>query len=111
MQNIQLIFNKETMTVLILTDLVKDTSSNSEGERLYIMLDQSISVNKEVTLSVGPEVAMSSSFLNSSIGKLIDFYGLVKFKALFKFQGSSNQFQRLVSYISRYSVAHHGKLN
>jgi len=94
------------MNIVILNNIVNDTSSNSEGEKLFNVLESSIKQNQEVVLNIGPEEALSSSFLNSSIGRILELYGLDKFKSLFKFKGSLNQFERLSKYIKHYSEAH-----
>lgn len=87
---------------LVLSDLVDDSSSNTEGLKLFYALEKNIN-EKEIILVVNNEMALSSSFLNSSIGYFIESYGVEKFKHLIKVRGSKTQFGRILNYIEKFS--------
>jgi len=94
------------MTYLVLNDVVRNSSSNIEGEKLFILLQAALEKKQKTILCVGNQDSLSSSFLNSSIGLYLDNYGLKKFKNNISFKGNKNQFSRLSRYISLYSEAH-----
>lgn len=91
------------MITLILKDLVKDSSSNDQGVLLFDHLKNAFLKKQILVLDVDSDLSMSSSFLNSSIGYFLDEYGLENFKATVKFKGSKNQFQRIASYVKKYT--------
>ena len=91
------------MITLILKDLVNDSSSNDQGMLLFEHLKNAFLKKETLILDVDSDLSMSSSFLNSSIGFFLDKYGLENFKSTVKFKGSKNQFQRIASYIKKYS--------
>jgi hypothetical protein len=66
--------------VIVVKDLVKGTSTNSEALPLFHAIDSAFGLNKTVTLSLKDCSAMSSSFLNSSIGEIIEKYGIDNLK-------------------------------
>ncbi len=67
-----------------LIDVVDDTVTNAEGFRLFTFLDDFIRHERVVELSFKDAHALSSSFLNSSLGELIANYGFEKFKTYVK---------------------------
>lgn len=91
------------MKTLILKNIVKNSSSNEQGVILFNSLEDAYLSNSQLILEVDSELAMSSSFLNTSIGLFLDKYGLSNFKETVKFKGSKNQFSRLSDYISTYN--------
>jgi hypothetical protein len=91
------------MKTIVLKNIVSNSSSNEEGIILFDLLKDAYLKNEQILLDVDSNLAMSSSFLNTSIGSFLDNYGLPKFKETFKFKGSKNQFQRLSNYISTYN--------
>lgn len=91
------------MKTLILKNIVKNSSSNEQGMVLFDALQNAYLNKDSLILYVDSDLAMSSSFLNSSIGLFLDKYGLVNFKQTVKFKGSKNQFSRLSDYINKYS--------
>lgn len=91
-----------TNITIDLKALVPDTSSNSSGSILFKVLHDAISRGSDVVLEVDNDLTLSSSFLNSSIGEVLDSYGLITFKKHVKFKGNKNQFERLANYISYY---------
>jgi hypothetical protein len=90
------------MKSLILKDLVSDSSSNSEGTKLFKELRKAFENRENILLHVDSELTLSSSFLNTSFGVFLDKYGFENFKRTVKIKGSQNQFARLASYIERY---------
>lgn len=65
-----------TTSLLYLTDVVAGTFTNNEGAKLYTALAPYLATGQVVRLSLRDATPMSSSFLNSSIGDLLDHYGL-----------------------------------
>ncbi len=91
------------MKTIVLKSLITDSSSPNQGIILFESL-QNAYLNKEVVfLHIDSDISMSLSFLNSSIGRFLDEYGLDNFKTTVKFKGSKNQFTRLLEYITKYS--------
>jgi len=91
------------MKILILKDLLDNTSSVDQGLLLFLELKKSYEKSEEVILEVDKNLLLSSSFLNSSIGAFLDDYGLISFRKTVKFKGSKNQFNRLKKYIDSYA--------
>lgn len=90
-----------SMNTLILKDLVKDSSSNEQGTVLFESLKVAYLSGTTVVLQVD-DLAMSSSFLNTSIGQFLENYGFDSFRKTVKFKGSKSQFLRLSNYIEKY---------
>lgn len=86
-----------------LRNIASGFSSNSDGVSLFTVLNQAIQNNEQVILKVDNEIAMSSSFLNSSIGEIISKYGLNALKESLKIRGSKTQFNRISNYINKYN--------
>lgn len=91
------------MKKLNLKNIHSNTSSNIEGGKLFKELVSAKENGDQLILQVDSELALSSSFLNTSIGLFLEQYGVDHFKKTVKFQGSRNQFERLSSYIKQYS--------
>ena len=91
---------------LILKELVNNYNSNEEGMKLFGELKKAVETDCLLILAVDSEAAMSSSFLNSSIGLFLETFGLETFRRLIKFKGSKNQFERLATYIQKYTSCH-----
>ncbi len=87
---------------ILLDKIVSDTSSNTEGEKLYFALLQAKLGNRTVVLTAHQDHSFSSSFLNSSIGRLVDDYGVDSFKSSFRFKGSKAQFEKISNYLIVY---------
>ncbi|WP_194766897.1 STAS-like domain-containing protein [Tamlana sp. I1] len=90
------------MKTLILKNIVRNSSSNEEGEILFNALQRAYLNGEQLLLYVDSNLSMSSSFLNTSIGVFLDKYGFSNFKETVKFKGSKNQFLRLNQYITNY---------
>ena len=63
-----------------LKDIVNETYTNSEGDKLYTELRPFLVSKEKVMLSFRDSPITSSSFLNSSFGMLIEEFGLERFK-------------------------------
>lgn len=59
-------------TLLIVKDLCKSTLSNADGVSLKIAIVNSLKDSKNVLISFKGIDSISSSFLNSSIGEVVD---------------------------------------
>ena len=70
---------------LFIKDIVDDTYTNASGFALLTILKKYFDAGQTVILSFKNSPPTSSSFLNSSIGELLDYYGFSKFKSLIKF--------------------------
>lgn len=63
------------MTIVI-KDKVSGTLSNIEGLNLFYIIERELENSDVIILSFGGINTISSSFLNSSIGAIIDKYGI-----------------------------------
>ena len=68
-------------SIIKIKDIVRGTSSNTEGFTLFTVLSQQIENGSIIKLSLEESTPMSSSFLNSSFGELVDKYGLEKIRS------------------------------
>ena len=73
----------DTPTIL-LDDVVNGTYTNDEGAKLYAALAPYLAAGTAVRLSLRRASAMSTSFLNSSFGDLLDHYGIVALRRSLK---------------------------
>ena len=69
---------------ILLDNVVNGTSTNNAGAKLYAALAPHLAAGTVVRLSLRGVTAMSSSFLNSSIGDLIDSYGIAALRRSLK---------------------------
>lgn len=61
--------------IIIVKDVTYGTSTNAEAIPLFLLMDNALLNNKSIVLSLKDCNAMSTSFLNSSIGSIIEKYG------------------------------------
>ena len=66
--------------IIIVKNIVAGTSTNAEGLSLFIAMDKVIAKGNIIVLSLNGCTPMSSSFLNSSIGALIEKHGFKSMK-------------------------------
>lgn len=66
--------------IITVKDVVSGTSTNAEGFALYTVMNKAISNDKTIVLSLKACTALSSSFLNSSIGAIVEKHGLKEMK-------------------------------
>jgi uncharacterized membrane protein len=91
-------------------DIVTETYTNQAGYSLFVVLDNYFSTNTMVEVSFANADAFSSSFLNSSIGSLIEKHGQKKFKELFKpVEINKSQINMLVTYLSTFKATNNHK--
>jgi len=89
---------------LYLNDIVNETYTNAEGEKLYAVLKDAFSSNEKVVLSFKDSSITSSSFLNSSFGRLIESYGLDRFmQSVTPKELTVTQAEVLKKYVSSFS--------
>ena len=69
---------------LFIKDIVQDTYTNASGFVLLTVLKDYFKSGQPVILSFKDATPPSSSFLNSSIGELLDQFGFAKFKSMVK---------------------------
>ena len=69
---------------LVFASLVTGTSTNAEGDQLFAALAPYVAGGKAVRLSLLHASPMSTSFLNSSFGELIDHYGATALRTSLK---------------------------
>jgi len=69
---------------LVLTSLVTGTSTNAEGDKLFAALIPFVAAGQIVRLSLLHASPMSTSFLNSSFGELMDQFGTAAVRASLK---------------------------
>jgi hypothetical protein len=82
------------------SDIVTDTYSNASGYTFYVHLKKALVNGEVIEVSFKDTTAPSSSFLNSSFGKLIEEIGLQNFLSLVKPRElSPTQAQMLKHYI------------
>jgi hypothetical protein len=82
-----------------LTDIVSGTSTNVDGCALFFVVDKIINANNTVYIDLTDATPLSSSFLNSSIGELIDKYGITKIKQSISYKNAtSSMFNNLKNY-------------
>jgi hypothetical protein len=94
------------MINLILREIVENSGSNREGSKLFSYLKDAYLKKEQILLNVDNDLALSSSFLNTSIGLFLEEHGVSEFKKTVKFKGSKAQFERLANYIKKFSEAH-----
>lgn len=70
-----------------LTDIVQGTSTNTAGEALYVVLENAILNKEKVRVSLIDATPFSTSFMNSSIGAIIENYGIEHFREFVAFVG------------------------
>ncbi len=80
-------------------DIISDTVTNSSGFVLLTTLDNFLRNGEQVELSFDGTPGLSSSFLNSSFGELIEKHGFNKIKSFIKITGLS---QTQANYFKRY---------
>jgi STAS-like domain of unknown function (DUF4325) len=76
---------KDAPITLKIMDIVNGTATNDEGMLLFLELDKHLSVGQKVRLSMLEATPFSTSFLNSSIGDVIDKYGYEHFRKMVVF--------------------------
>jgi hypothetical protein len=85
-------------------DIVDNTVQHTEGNKLFTILDQYLSKDEHIRLSLKDSTPLSSSFLNTSFGQIIKKYGIDFFKKHITIsEYTINQAIYLKSYVNRFS--------
>jgi hypothetical protein len=92
----------KTHSSIDLQSITANTSSNYDGDVLYIFLSKN-AINNQVVINIQGNFILSTSFLNSSFGRFINDYGLELFKKNIKIKTNINTFNTLKDYINIYS--------
>ena len=95
--------NKDSLIEIKLNSLVNNTDSNTEGVKLYCILDGYFKDNKLLLLDIDSDMSLTSSFLNSSFGNIIDKYGYAKLKNNLRIKTNKNQIYRIKDYLEKYN--------
>ncbi len=71
---------ESTLITLKVMDIVVGTATNNDGLPLFLALDKHLSKGQKVRLSMMEATPFSTSFMNASIGDIIDKYGFETFR-------------------------------
>ncbi len=91
------------MKTINIFNITQKTSSNNDGDILYSYLSDN-AVSDQVLIELNGSLNLSSSFLNSSIGKFIDIFGLDTFKRNVKLKTNKNTYSLISKYVQDYSI-------
>jgi len=81
------------------TDIVQATTTNADAMPLYLLLKKEMTDDTCIVLSFRDSTPLSSSFLNTAIGNLVDDFGLDYVKTHLKIvQCSKSVFDALKRY-------------
>ncbi len=86
-------------TTINIKDTTTGTLTNADGERLKIAIEKALTGNNIIVLSFAGINTISTSFLNSSIGEIVDQFGLQALKNRIKI---SHYTPSLAAVISKY---------
>ena len=88
------------MKTINILELYKETATNEAGELLSNNVIPILEQNEAIQLDFSETGAISTSFLNSSVGRWIDIFGISTVKDLVKFSGLTKyQAQSLQKYL------------
>ncbi|WP_396151273.1 STAS-like domain-containing protein [Flavobacterium sp.] len=93
----------DSTTNILVKDIVNNTEMNIEGVKLYCVLEKNLKQYNNIILNIDNDMVLSSSFLNSSLGNILDNYGLDRLKNSLKFKCNKNQFERISTYLHKYN--------
>jgi hypothetical protein len=83
----------------LITDIVQDTYTNASGFSLYTLIKKNLDSGIVTEISFKEASPLSSSFLNSSLGAIIEEIGFSNFKEKIKLiELSKTQANHLLSY-------------
>jgi hypothetical protein len=95
---------QDSITTIRLMDVVAGTATNVEGIMLFNVVDNILSNNQKVRLSLEGATPFSTSFLNSSIGSLVDKYGIETIRKRLVFSNlTKSQIKKITSYFEMVS--------
>ena len=93
--------------IIQIKDHLDGTMTNIQGDKLFALIKKHFDQGRKVVLSFSEIQGMTSSFLNSSLGALVDEYGidfLRKKMTLTKYR--SSQMNMIKEYLSFYQPLH-----
>lgn len=94
------------MTTIKIKDITTGTFTNDDGLSVFNSIDSAISENNTIILSFEGISSLSSSFLNSSFGEIIEKFGFDFLKNKIKITKYTPQLSNLImNYIKNYSKA------
>lgn len=92
------------MCTIKLNDVMKGMDFPDAGSRLYDLIVNSIKENDKISIDLEGISSLPSMFLNTSIGKYLDDYGLDSLKNKISFTKiTKSQAERISEYISKYA--------
>ena len=92
------------MCTIRLYDIMLNRNYPDSGDVLYNQMVDNIASSDKVVLDLDGVVALPTMFLNVSIGRFMDMYGVEVLKQKVSFaRVSASQIERLKNYISIYS--------
>lgn len=95
---------QDAIPTIRLMDIVSGTSTNGEGLILFNVMNNLLLNNQKVRLSLEGATPFSTSFLNSSIGNLIDIYGIETIRKRLVFSSlTKSQIKKMTSYFEMVS--------
>lgn len=97
----------KTQTKISLASIVSNTETNIEGIKLFCVISKAIKNDESLILEIDSDTAFSSSFLNSSLGEIIDIYNIDILKSTLRIESSKTQFERINSYLIKYNNIYH----
>jgi hypothetical protein len=86
--------------MIVIKDIVHDTYTNASGYALYLAIKENLSSSKSFDLSFEGISVTSSSFLNSSIGAIIEEKGVDVLKKIRPINVGVTQGELLKKYIA-----------
>lgn len=91
------------MKVIQVKDIFKDLNSADAGSEIFKISEQGLLNNDIVVLDMNEVLSVSTAFMNTSFGFLIDKYGIEKTKDLFRFRNiTKSQIERFRKYFDDY---------
>ena len=95
---------QDSISTIRLMDIVSGTSTNAEGLLLFNVLDNILLTSQKVRLTLDGATPFSTSFLNSSIGCLVDKYGIEATRKRLVFLNlTKSQIKKMTSYFEMVS--------
>ena len=89
-----------------LIDIVYGTSTNAEAYPFFLEIERAIKAGRIVRVSFHDCTPLSSSFLNSSIGSIIDEYGIDVFKSAIMLTNiKRSELDRIIGYVRHFEAA------
>ncbi len=89
--------------IITIKDIVPETYTNASGYSLFVVMENALDANEEMLILSFEGVSItSSSFLNSSIGALIDKYGIKVFNRVKAVKLTPTQSDVLKKYVSSF---------